>query len=134
MPTISTAARSASADAVVDLIDAGSGAGTLKFYTASKPAGPDTAVSGQTLCATLTFSDPAFGAASSGTATADTITAGTDIGTGTVTWARAADSDGNGVIDFTVGTSGADINLNSVTFTTSGAAVSVTSLTWTQPA
>lgn len=134
MATLSNAARSAAANGVVDLLDAGSGAATLKLYTASKPAGPDTAISGQTLLATLTFSDPAFGAASNGVATADTITSGTDVGTGTATWARAADSDDNGVIDFTVGTSGSDINFNSVTFTTSGATVAVSSLTWTQPA
>jgi hypothetical protein len=50
MPTLETAARNAACNAVVDLIDAGSGAGTLVFET-----------SGDVEVATLTFSDPAFG-------------------------------------------------------------------------
>ena len=58
-----TTVRNGLADYVVDLIDAGAGAGTIEFQT-----------SGDVEVATLTFSDPAFGAASSGTATADTIT------------------------------------------------------------
>ena len=60
--TLSTAARNAAANAVVDLVDAGSGAGKLVIMTA-----------GDVEVATLTFSDPAFGNAASGTATASAI-------------------------------------------------------------
>lgn len=58
-----TAVRNAIADLVVDGIDAGAAAGTLEFQTA-----------GSVEVATLTFSDPAFGAAAAGVATASAIT------------------------------------------------------------
>ena len=67
---LSAAARNAMCNALVDLIDGGAGAGTLKIYTATQPAGPGTAITDQTILATLTFSDPAFGNAATGTATA----------------------------------------------------------------
>jgi hypothetical protein len=132
VPTISTAARNAAADAIVDLIDAGAGAGTIKIYTGSSP-GPGSAATG-TLLATLTFSDPAFGAASSGTATASAITSDTSADdTGTAGYARVEDSDGNDIMDLTVGTSGADLNLDSVSIV-AGGTVSVSSCTITMPA
>ena len=60
---ISNAAAKAACDAIVDLIDGGAGAGTCKIYTATQATDPDTAIGAQVLLATLTFSDPAFGAA-----------------------------------------------------------------------
>lgn len=132
-PRLSNAAASAAANAVVDLIDAGAGAGTLKLYGATIPTNADTATSGQTLGATLTFSDPAFGAATNGVATADAITSDTSADADvTVVWGRIADSDGNTVMDITVGTSGEDLNFNTNILAT-GATVAVTSLTYTQP-
>lgn len=131
---ISNAARSAAADAVVDLVDGGAGAGLLRIYDGTKPAGPDTAVSTQTLLAELTMSDPAFGSASNGVATASAITADSAANaTGTASWFRVVTSAGTAIFDGTVGTSGADLNLNS-TAIQSGAEVSVTSFTYTQPA
>lgn len=130
---ISNAAASAAADAVVDRLDLGAGPGLLRIYDGTKPAGPDTAVSTQVLLAELTFSDPAFGAASNGVATASAITADSSANaTGTATWFRCVDSTGVAVFDGEVGTSASDINLNSVAIQ-AGAEVSVTSLTYTQP-
>lgn len=131
---ISTAAANAAANAVVDLIDAGSGAGKLRIYDGSKPTGPDTAVSSQTLLAELTFSDPAFGSASSGVATASAITADPSANaSGTATWFRVLDSNNTAIFDGTVGTSSADLVLNSTSIS-SGAEVGVTSMTYTQSA
>lgn len=73
---LSTAARNGMADGLVDLIDGGSGAGTCAIRVGSPPTNPSDASSG-TLLGTLTFSDPAFGAASSGAATASAITSDT---------------------------------------------------------
>lgn len=130
---ISNAARSAAADAVVDLIDGGAGAGLLRIYDGTKPAGPDTAITTQNLLAELTFSDPAFGAASNGVATAAAITADASANaTGTATWFRAVTSAGTAIFDGEIGTSGSDLNLNSTSIQ-SGAEVSVSSLTYTQP-
>lgn len=122
MPTLETIARNAACNAVVDLIDAGSGAGTLVFET-----------SGDAEVATLTFSDPAFGDASSGTATASSITADSSATGGTVAQASAYDSDSTKVVEFSVATSGADINVSSTSIAATDS-LSVSSLTMTMPA
>ncbi len=62
MATLSTAARNAAANAVVDLCDV-SGPGDLVFLT-----------SGDVAVATLTLSNPAFGNATNGVATANAVT------------------------------------------------------------
>jgi len=122
MPTLTTAARNAACDAVVDLIDAGAGAGTLVFET-----------SGDVEVATLTFSDPAFGDAANGVATASAITSDTNATGGTVAQASAYDSNATKVMEFTVSTSGADINLSSLAVG-AGDTVACSSLTVTMPA
>lgn len=119
-----TAVRNAIADLVVDRIDAGAGAGTLEFQT-----------SGDVEVATLTFSDPAFGSASGGTATASAITQDTSATGGTIAKARAKDSTGTEVFSCSVTATGGggDITLNSVVVSV-GQAVQMTSLTYTAPA
>lgn len=131
---ISVAARNAMCDALVDLLDAGAGAATVKLYTGTQPAGPGTAVGAQVLLGTLTCSDPAFGSSASGTATASAITSDTTAdATGTATWFRAADSNGLAVIDGSVGTATADMILDSVSIV-AGGTIAVTSWTITMPA
>lgn len=132
--TLSNASRSAMCDALVDLADGGAGAGKVRIYDGSRPAGPGTAVSGQTLLAELTFSDPAFGAASNGVATASSITGDSSAdATGTASWFRVLDSNNVAIWDGSVGTSGADLNLSSTSIV-SGGAVNITSWTVTVPA
>ena len=116
--THAVAVRNIIADAVVDEIDAGAGAGTLEFQT-----------SGDVEVAILTFSDPAFGAASSGTATASSITDDTNATGGTIAKFKVFDSDSNEKFAGAVGTSGSDINLSSLSVT-AGDTVSLTSLTY----
>lgn len=132
---ISNAARSAAADALVDLVDGGTGAGTLKIYTGVQPAGPATAPSG-TLLGTLTMTDPAFGNAANGVATAASITGDSSAdASGTAGWARIADSSGTAILDMSVTVSGGggDLQLDSVNIV-AGGAINVTSLTVTMPA
>lgn len=117
-----TAVRDAIANAVVDSIDSG-GAGSLIFQT-----------SGNAEVATLTFSATAFGASSSGTATANAITSDTNATGGTVSKFKiqngsAADAGFAGAVS----TSGSDINLSSLTVG-AGDTVSMSSLTYTAPA
>lgn len=114
---ISSAARTGMCDLLVDLLDAGAGAGTIKVYTGSQPAGPDTAIGAQTLLATFTLADPAFGAAATGAAALDAspVLSTSGVAAGTAAWARAADSDGNAVFDGSVGTSGTDFIVNTTT-------------------
>lgn len=130
---ISNQDRSAMCDALVDSIDAGAGAGTLQIRTGAAPAATTDADSG-TLLATLTFSDPAFGAASNGVATASSITSDTNIdATGTAEHFRIKDSNARVVAQGSVGTSGADINFNSVSFV-AGGTCAISSMTVTMPA
>jgi hypothetical protein len=132
---ISTAARNAACDAVVDLVDGGSGAGTLKIYTGSRPAGPGSSATG-TLLATITCNDPAFGGASSGVATLNVSgLSATAAATGTAGWARFADSNAAGVMDMDVTATGGGgtLTLDS-TSVSSGVTVTVTSGTVTMPA
>lgn len=128
-PRITNAVASTLCDALVDQLDSG----TIKIYTGTIPTNADTAVGAQTLLATLTFGATAFGAASNGVATANTITGDSSIdATGTAAWARVATSGGTTIMDLTVGTSGEDINFNTVSFV-SGASCDITSMTVTMP-
>lgn len=132
---ISNAARSAAADAIVDRLDAGSGAGTLKIYTGEQPAGPDSTATG-TLLGTLTLSDPAYGSASNGVAAIASITGDTSAdASGDAGWARLSDSDGTPVIDMAVSEAGGggELILENASIV-AGGAINVTSLPATMPA
>ena len=128
--TISNGAGNAMVDAIVDRVDGGS-PGTIKVYTGSKPASPDDAATG-TLLATFTLANPAFGAASTKSATLNTVAAVTAAATGTAGWFRAANSGGTAQFDGTVGTAAADLNLNTVSIV-SGDDVEITSGTVSIP-
>ena len=73
--------------------------GFLRIYSGTKPATADTALSGNTLLAEMTFAATAFGASASGTKTANAIGAAADApATGTATFFRAFKSDGVTVV------------------------------------
>lgn len=109
---VATRARNAALKAILDLINLGSGSGTLKVYTGVQPANGDASAAG-TLLGTLTFSDPAAPDPDAGMITFSAIAEDpdTDAG-GTATWARILDSDANHIFDGDVGTSNAMIVLN----------------------
>lgn len=124
---IAIATKNAMLDVVNTRINAGAGPGTIKLYSGTQPATADTALSGNTLLATLSLTDPAFDAATGGTIAldADPDLSATAVGTGTATFARAADSDGNTVFDGSVNTTAADFTIASTAITT-GQTVTVT--------
>ena len=129
-----TAARNAACDAVVDLVDAGTGAGTVEVRTGSQPASADNAATG-TLLATFTLADPAFGTASSGTAAlAGAPRSTTGVADGTAGWFRMKDSTGATVMDgsVTVTGGGGQLELNTTTIST-GVNVQITSGSVTMP-
>lgn len=125
--TLATAARNAACDGIVDLVDGGTGAGSLEIKSAAST------VAGTNEVATLAFSNPAFGAASSGTATANAISDDTSATGGTASDYTVFDGDSAAIWQGSVGTSGADLNLSSTTIG-AGDTVSVSSFTLTVPA
>ncbi|WP_350351866.1 hypothetical protein ABS642_00695 [Microbacterium sp. A8/3-1] len=132
---LSNAARSGSANGVVDLLDGGPGPGTVQIRTGAQPASVGTAATG-TLLGTLTLSDPAFADAVNGVATANPITGDTAAdATGTAGWFRGFDSTGAAVIDgaCSLAGDGGEMILDKVAVI-AGGAINVTSWTVTQPA
>lgn len=124
--THTTAVRNTLADAAVDAIDAGTtdANGDLVIMT-----------SGDVEVATLAFSNPAFGAAASGTATASAITDDSSATGGTAAKFKCQNRDNTevwrGSVTATGG--GGDIELSSVTIAATDT-VSITSLTYSASA
>ena len=107
----------ATATAGLNAMNALLNGGTLSIYTGTIPASPQAG-------ATWTFSGTAFSAPtfvssnmeSTATLASNTVT---PVANGTGGYARSFKSDGTTpVCDYTVGTSGADINLTTTTFAT----------------
>src|SRR5688572_20642676 len=103
--TLATATRTAVCDAIVDLADAGAGAATIQIATAAFAS----------ILATITCSDPAYGAAASGVAALSGTPlqdTSADAGGTAAVW-RLRDSNNVVVFDGPVATSGGgDINLS----------------------
>ena len=110
--TVTSAASSSMATALASAIGAAS---TIKIYSGTKPATPETGASG-TLLVTIPISG-------SFTATANVITsadpaAAAPAASGTAGYFRLATSGGTAILDGTVGTAGTDMILGSTTITT----------------
>lgn len=134
-PSITTSARNLACNIVVDLVDAGNEPGQLRIYSGPKPANADAGLSGNTLLAQLTMSDPAFADAVNGQAVAGVITpdASADA-SGIATFFRIGSVNSGAftpIIQGEVGVSGSDLNLNSTSIA-AGGSVAVSSLTYTQ--
>lgn len=116
-----SATLQAATNAVVDLIDAASPTpGTLVFETSASAE-----------VATLTFSDPAFGAAnSSGTATASSITSDTNATGGTIDHGVIKDGAGTEIWRGTAAVGSGDFNFDKVIIT-AGDTVEITNFTYT---
>jgi hypothetical protein len=103
---------------------AGSGS-IIRLYDGTQPTNANTAISTQTLLASLTIAG-GFGTDSNGTITLGAVTNGTAAASGTAAFFRIVKSDGTTVVmDGSVGTSGSDLNLNTTTVS-SGQTVSIT--------
>ena len=121
--THTTLVRTGIADFVVDQLDEGVPPGKLELLT-----------SGDVSVATLTFANPAFGAAASGTATAGTIVSDTNADGGTIAKAelRNAALTAKVLCSVTATGGGGDIELSSVVVS-AGQTVSMSSLTYSAP-
>lgn len=125
---ISQAAWDAALNAALALLNGG----TIGIYSGTQPATPDTALSGNTLLATLTLSATAFGNAVAGVATANAVTSGVGLAVGTATFARFFSPGAVAELDCSVGTGSTDIVLNDAAITI-GATVALTSYTVSMP-
>jgi hypothetical protein len=130
---LSVAARNAAGKAITDLVDAGSGAGTIEIRSGSRPAAPADTATG-TLLATVTCQDPSFGTWSSGQSTYADPAGVTAVATGTASWCRVKDSTGAVVMDGTVTATGGggDLTLASTSIS-SGQTVDLTGGTLSMP-
>lgn len=126
MPTLSTAARNAACNAIVDLLDAGT---TVTYPYVKFEASNHAEVA---LC---NFTGAtAFGSANTGVATAGTIGDDTSAAGGTVAHVGLYDQDNTEIITCTIATtSSADFQLASLTVGV-GDTIGVSSLTVTVPA
>jgi hypothetical protein len=118
------AVRTGMADYVVDQLDINTPPGKVVMLTAASA-----------VVATLTLANPAFGAASAGVATANTIAADTNAVGGTIAKAELRQGNATPIIlcSVTATGGGGDIQLNSVVIS-AGQQVSLTSLTYAAPA
>lgn len=131
---ISVAARNAACNAIVDLVDGGSGAGYVQIRSGAPPTAPADA-NGGTLLATCPMSDPAFGNASTGVATANAITSDTTAdASDDAGHFRIFDSDNNCIMQ---GTAGEAADTPDMVFDdksiVAGGTVAITSMTVTVP-
>jgi hypothetical protein len=128
---LSTAARNAGTDGVVDLIDSG-GAGTIRIRTGAQPTNVGDADTG-TLLGTLTFSATAFGASASGTATAAAITSDTNAdASGTAGHFRIYTGGGAIHSDGTCGQGSGDLSFDNAVIV-AGGTIAISSFTVTTP-
>jgi hypothetical protein len=119
-----TTLRNAHLDAITAAIGSN---GLLRMYSGTQPADADTGLSGNTLLAELALSSTAAPSASGGVLTLNSITPDSSAdNSGTATWGSLTASGGTRIVDFSIGTSGADLNLNTVSII-AGAQVSVSS-------
>lgn len=126
---LSTAARNAACDAIVDLIDSG-GAGSIQIRTSTQPTNVGDAASG-TLLGTLTFSNPAFGNSSTGVATASSITSDTSAdASGTAGHARILNGSGAIHSDADCAQGSGSINFDNSTIV-AGGIIAISSMTVT---
>jgi hypothetical protein len=118
------AVRTGIADYVVDQLDVGTPPGKIVMQTA-----------GGVAVATLTFGNPAFGAAANGVANSNAIVSDTNAVGGTIAKAELRQGAGTPIVlcSVTATGGGGDIQLNSVVIS-AGQQVSLTSLTYAAPA
>ena len=126
----STSLQNAQQDAITTAMGTSA---KIRIYDGTQPAGPDTAVSTQTMLVELTGNASAFaGAASGGVLTLSSITSGTAAATGTASWFRMLTSGSTAHIDGSVGVTGStsDLELDNTSIA-SGQTVSATGWTLT---
>lgn len=128
---LSTASRNAACDAIVDLLDVG-GTATIQIRTGAQPTNVADAAAG-TLLGTLTCAATAFGAASTGVATAASITSDTSAdNSGTAAHARILNGGGTIHSDADAAQGSGSINFDNAVIV-AGGVIAISSCTVTVP-
>ena len=135
--SIANVARNSACQAILDLVNTGSALpnGYIEIRSGTKPASPQAAPADGLVLATLSLSNPAFGAPANGTAAANAIAPDTSIdNTGKAAWFRIYNRDNGAIIDGTVTATGGggDIVFDSIDFVKNGT-VQINSLSATMP-
>jgi len=129
-PKTAAASRDLGLNAAFDVLNSG----FLDVRDGSQPSDADTALGAQVLLAHLLFGSTAFAASSSGSKSANSITADSSAdATGTASWMTLMTSGSVRKFDGSAGTSSANLILNTTSIV-SAASVSCSSLTITQAA
>jgi hypothetical protein len=132
---LGTTCRNAACDGIVDAVDGGTPPGRMEHRTGAQPTNVNDASSG-TLLGTNLFSNPAFGAASTGTATANAISSDTNAdASGTAGYFRVytgAGGDTAALFQGNTSTSGADLNFDNNVIV-AGGTIAISSMTVTVP-
>lgn len=129
-PKLAVLNRNAALDAALDSLSTGA---KVRIYDGTQPTDADTALGSQVMLVELAMSSTPFNAASSASKAAASITNGTIAASGTASWGSLLTSGNVRKFDFSVGTSGANLNFDSVAFS-SGATASISGLTVTMAA
>lgn len=115
---IPTALQNSACSVFTQAVDEGTDedSGRILIYTAPRPADANTAVTTQTLLASIPLANPAFDSPVNGVAAVNgTPIESVWLASGTAVWARVVDRDGNTCFDGSVGTAGADFIISSTT-------------------
>lgn len=115
---LATSVRTARAQVIVNAIDAGAGAGVLKFYDGTRPA-TGAAITTHKLLVVSNF-DTIAGTVTDGVITFNPIADSLVILSGIASWCRIEDSDGNFVVDLSCGLVSAEIILDETTLIAGG--------------
>jgi hypothetical protein len=132
---LGTTMRNAACDGIVDTIDGGTPPGRLEHRTGAQPTNVNDASSG-TLLGTNLFSNPAFGSAAAGVATANAITSDSNAdASGTAGYFRIYTGAGGDTAALAQGnsaTSGADMNFDNNVIV-AGGVIAISSISVTVP-
>lgn len=132
---LGTTTRNAACDGIVDALDGGTPPGRMEHRVGAQPTNVNDASSGALLGTNL-FSNPAFGAASTGVATANAIASDTNAdnsGTaGYFRWYTGAGGDTAALAQGNTSTSGADLNFDNNVIV-AGGTIAISSFVVTVP-
>lgn len=124
---LATATRNTAIDSNGNMLNAG----TIQIRTVAQPATVETAAGG-VLLGTVGFGATAFGAAATGVKTANAISSGTAVASGTAQHARLVTSAGAIHSDADVAQGSGSISFDNATVV-SGGIIAISSLTLSQP-